>query len=107
MIRRPPRSTLFPYTTLFRSHTSRVRPSHLPRARVPPHLTGYDEPINDITKDVLKNLEHIGVDVLIPIGGGDTLSYGERPHDEGVHVGSLPNTMEKYVHRTHYCVRVR
>src|SRR5260370_40311990 len=35
-------------------HTSRVRPSHLPRARVPPHLTGYDEPINDITKDVLK-----------------------------------------------------
>src|SRR5256885_5254249 len=25
MIRRPPRSTLFPYTTLFRSHTRRVR----------------------------------------------------------------------------------
>src|SRR5256885_6341696 len=24
MIRRPPRSTLFPYTTLFRSHTARV-----------------------------------------------------------------------------------
>jgi len=37
-------------------HTSRVRPSHLPRGRVPPHLTGYDEPTNDITKDVLKNL---------------------------------------------------
>src|SRR2546427_4215138 len=27
MIRRPPRSTLFPYTTLFRSTTSRRRPS--------------------------------------------------------------------------------
>src|SRR3712207_7177756 len=25
MIRRPPRSTLFPYTTLFRSHISRTR----------------------------------------------------------------------------------
>src|SRR3989440_6073312 len=25
MIRRPPRSTLFPYTTLFRSHTGRSR----------------------------------------------------------------------------------
>src|SRR2546425_7822165 len=25
MIRRPPRSTLFPYTTLFRSHTARAR----------------------------------------------------------------------------------
>src|SRR5689334_24742648 len=24
MIRRPPRSTLFPYTTLFRSHSSRI-----------------------------------------------------------------------------------
>src|SRR2546421_7337732 len=34
MIRRPPRSTLFPYTTLFRS-TRRERPprSRLPRAR--------------------------------------------------------------------------
>src|SRR2546426_7788019 len=34
MIRRPPRSTLFPYTTLFRSQASsdRVYP-HLPRSR--------------------------------------------------------------------------
>src|SRR2546429_3291425 len=32
MIRRPPRSTLFPYTTLFRSprSTSEVRPRHFP-----------------------------------------------------------------------------
>src|SRR5258708_2266362 len=29
MIRRPPRSTLFPYTTLFRSIFSRVRPGDL------------------------------------------------------------------------------
>ena len=57
-------------------HTSRLRPSHVPRERLPAHLTGYDQPINDATKDVLKNLEHIGVDVLIPIGGDDTLSYG-------------------------------
>src|SRR5690349_23949936 len=28
MIRRPPRSTLFPYTTLFRSERSRSRSSH-------------------------------------------------------------------------------
>src|SRR3712207_8041326 len=26
MIRRPPRSTLFPYTTLFRSHAERAKP---------------------------------------------------------------------------------
>src|SRR5678810_1156892 len=35
-------------------HTSRTRPSHLPRDRVPRHLTGYEKPINDVTKDVLK-----------------------------------------------------
>src|SRR2546427_8161956 len=29
MIRRPPRSTLFPYTTLFRSLTTNVQPSDL------------------------------------------------------------------------------
>src|SRR2546422_7547567 len=35
MIRRPPRSTLFPYTTLFRSHHGRDRAHHgaRPRAR--------------------------------------------------------------------------
>src|SRR5688500_18730483 len=49
-------------------HSSRTRPSHLPRERVPAHLTGYDEKVNDITRDVLGNLAHIGVDVLIPIG---------------------------------------
>jgi 6-phosphofructokinase 1 len=85
-------------------HTSRVRPSHLPRARVPAHLTGYDEPTNDITKDVLKTLEHIGVDILIPIGGDDTLSYGKRLHDEGVHVVAIPKTMDNDVYGTDYCI---
>jgi 6-phosphofructokinase 1 len=85
-------------------HTSRTRPSHLPRQRVPTHLGGYDQPINDITKDVLKNLEHIGVDVLIPIGGDDTLSYGKRLHDEGVHVVAIPKTMDNDVYGTDYCI---
>ena len=85
-------------------HTSRVRPSHLPRARVPAHLTGYDQDINDITKDVLKNLEHIGVDVLIPIGGDDTLSYGKRLHDAGMNVVAIPKTMDNDVYGTDYCI---
>src|ERR1700738_1748358 len=85
-------------------HTSRTRPSHLPLARMPAHVTGYDKPINDITKDVLKNLEHIGVDVLIPIGGDDTLSYGKRLHDEGVHVVGIPKTMDNDVYGTDYCI---
>jgi 6-phosphofructokinase len=85
-------------------HTSRTRPSHLPRERVPAHLSGYDAQINDITKDVLKNLEHIGVDALIPIGGDDTLSYGKRLHDEGVNVVAIPKTMDNDVYGTDYCI---
>ncbi len=85
-------------------HTARARPSHLPRERVPEHLSGYDAPINDITRDVLRNLEHLGVDVLIPIGGDDTLSYGKRLHDEGVNVVAIPKTMDNDVHGTDYCI---
>jgi len=85
-------------------HTSRTRPSHLPRERVPHHLSGYDQKVNDITKDVLKNLEHLGVDTLIPIGGDDTLSYGKRLHDEGVNVVAIPKTMDNDVYGMDYCI---
>ncbi|MCB0305060.1 MAG: 6-phosphofructokinase, partial [Calditrichaeota bacterium] len=51
-------------------HTSRTRPSHLPRSIVPAHLRDqYNEEINDVTPQILKNLEFMGVDYLIPIGG--------------------------------------
>ena len=85
-------------------HTSRTRASHLPKGRVPPHLTGYDKEINDITPDILRNLTYLGVDVLIPIGGDDTLSYGKRLHDEGVNVVAIPKTMDNDVHGTDYCI---
>ena len=85
-------------------HTSRTRPSHLPLERVPQHMSGYDQKSNDVTKDVLRNLEHLGVDVLIPIGGDDTLSYGKRLHDEGVNVVAIPKTMDNDVYGTDYCI---
>ena len=85
-------------------HTSRTRPSHLPKDRVPPHLSGYAEPINDVTREVLRNLEHLGVDVLIPIGGDDTLSYAKRLNDEGVNVVAIPKTMDNDVYGTDYCI---
>jgi ATP-dependent phosphofructokinase / diphosphate-dependent phosphofructokinase len=85
-------------------HTSRTRPSHLPRERVPAHMSGYGAKVNDVTKDVLTNLAHLGVDVLIPIGGDDTLSYGKRLHDEGVHVVAIPKTMDNDVYGTDYCI---
>lgn len=86
-------------------HTSRTRPSHLPRAVVPPHLRSkYNADTNDVTEEVLKNLEYLGVDCLIPIGGDDTLSYAKRLHNEGMNVVAIPKTMDNDVPGTDYCI---
>ncbi|MFQ5537626.1 MAG: 6-phosphofructokinase [Gemmatimonadota bacterium] len=86
-------------------HTSRTRASHLPRAFVPEHLRDkYRDEINDITPEILKNLEFLGVDTLIPIGGDDTLSYAHRLHEEGVRVVAIPKTMDNDVPGTDYCI---
>ena len=86
-------------------HTSRTRPSHLPKAQVPPHLAGdYLDEINDVTPSVLKNIEWLGIDYLVPIGGDDTLSYGQRLNLEGVPVVAIPKTMDNDVPGTDYCI---
>jgi 6-phosphofructokinase 1 len=86
-------------------HTSRTRPSHLPKSVVPMHLRDeYSQEINDVTPSVLKNLDFLGVDYLIPIGGDDTLSYAERLHEEGVKVVGIPKTMDNDVPGTDYCI---
>ena len=86
-------------------HSSRTRPSHLPQALVPPHLSDkYQDDINDITDDVLTNLDFLGIDYLIPIGGDDTLSYGAHLHQRGVPVVAIPKTMDNDVPGTDYCI---
>ncbi len=86
-------------------HSSRTRASHLPPAYVPDHLKSkYTAPINDITQEVLKNLDFMGVDTLVPIGGDDTLSYALRLHQEGVKVVAIPKTMDNDVPGTDYCI---
>ena len=86
-------------------HTSRTRASHLPKAFVPDHLADrYTDDVNDVTPEVLRNLEFLGVDYLIPIGGDDTLSYGHRLHKEGVKVVAIPKTMDNDVAGTDYCI---
>jgi 6-phosphofructokinase 1 len=86
-------------------HTSRTRPSHVPKALVPIHLKDeYKEETNDLTPEIIKNLEHLGVDFLIPIGGDDTLSYGVRMYQEGVKVIAIPKTMDNDVPGTDYCI---
>ncbi len=86
-------------------HTSRTKPSHVKRADVPEHLQDkYQEDDNDLTEEVLKNLDFLGVDYLIPIGGDDTLSYGVRLYQEGVKVVAMPKTMDNDVPGTDYCI---
>jgi 6-phosphofructokinase 1 len=86
-------------------HTSRTRASHLPLAFVPDHLKDkYADPINDITSDILRNLDFLGIDTLVPIGGDDTLSYAHRLHEEGVKVVAIPKTMDNDVPGTDYCI---
>ena len=86
-------------------HTSRTRPSHMSKASVPDHLQStYNADMNDLTAEVIKNLEWLGVDYLIPIGGDDTLSYGVHLFKKGVNVVAIPKTMDNDVPGTDYCI---
>jgi len=86
-------------------HTSRTRPSHVTKDFVPVHLQNkYNKEINDLTPEVIKNLDYLGVDFLIPIGGDDTLSYAVRLYQEGVKVIAIPKTMDNDVPGTDYCI---
>ena len=86
-------------------HTSRTKPSHVKRADLPEHLKEkYTDDVNDLTEEVLKNLDFLGVDYLIPIGGDDTLSYGVRLYQEGFKVVAIPKTMDNDVPGTDYCI---
>lgn len=86
-------------------HTSRTNPSRVKKADVPEHLKSeYKKDVNDLTPEVLKNLDYLGIDYLIPIGGDDTLSYGVRLYSEGVKVVAIPKTMDNDVNGTDYCI---
>ena len=86
-------------------HTSRTRPSHVAKNDVPEHLkTKYNAESNDLTPEIIKNLEWLGVDYLIPIGGDDTLSYGVHLYKKGVKVVAIPKTMDNDVPGTDYCI---
>jgi 6-phosphofructokinase 1 len=93
-------------------HTSRTNPSKVKKTAVPDFLKdpdhlkqeAEDDRLRDFTPHVLSNLDFLGVDRLIPIGGDDTLSYGERLHREGFPVVAIPKTMDNDVFGTDYCI---
>ena len=93
-------------------HTSRTNPAKVKPKDVPDFLRDPEHPeaeeadprLRDFTPHVMRNLEILGIDTLIPIGGDDTLSFGERLHSEGVPVIAIPKTMDNDVYGTDYCI---
>ncbi len=95
-------------------HSSRTNPSKM--KKLPPHLSAKDFPasqvtkkgetstVYDISKRVLQNLEKLGIEDLIAIGGDDTLSYAARLHQLGAKVIAIPKTMDNDVRNTEYCI---
>ena len=88
-------------------HTSRTNPSAAREKEVPDFLKKRfekKEDVKDFTSHILKNLEYLKVDAIIPIGGDDTLSFAERLHREGFPVIAIPKTMDNDVFGTDYCI---
>jgi len=86
-------------------HTSRTNPTKIKKDSVPAHLQDkYKKDVNDLTPEVLKNLDFLGIDYMIPIGGDDTLSFAVRLFQEGVKVIAIPKTMDNDVPGTDYCI---
>lgn len=86
-------------------HSSRTNPEKVTKYDVPEHLKAkYNKEKNDLTPEVLKNIEFLGIDYLIPIGGDDTLSYAVRLYRENIKIVGIPKTMDNDVPGTDYCI---
>lgn len=92
-------------------HTSRTNPQKVKPNDVPGFLSGSDlgkvideKGTMDFTEHVMKVLDHLGIDILVSIGGDDTLSYSVRLSREGFPVVAIPKTMDNDVFGTDYCI---
>jgi 6-phosphofructokinase len=87
-----------------RTNPAKVRPSMMPDFLASKYPYAEGQKSVDCTPHVLRVLEHLGIDTLVPIGGDDTLSYAVRMHQEGVRVMAVPKTMDNDVFGTDYCI---
>ena len=92
-------------------HTSRVNPARVKQASAPAHIPPERlKPLDtgkgyyDFTPIVLDNIQHLGLEYLIVIGGDDTLSFAKVLDAEGVPLIGIPKTMDNDVHGTEYCI---
>src|SRR5215475_10213176 len=76
MIRRPPRSTLFPYTTLFRSQLAARYPSHLHISLLPRlQASGYGRQLIKTLTAALRDQGSRGVHLHVPHGNRNAASF--------------------------------
>ncbi len=94
-------------------HTSRTNPGKVRANEVPAFLQAPAPPERsaaeaketfDFTPHILEALDHLEVDVLLPIGGEDTLGYALRLAREGFPIVAVPKTMDNDVYGTDYCI---
>ncbi len=95
-------------------HSSRTNPTKM--KKLPPVLEGQQFParestkngvtstVFDVTPAVLKNIETLGLDYIVAIGGDDTLSYAAELDRHGMKVIAVPKTMDNDVRNTEYCI---
>ena len=89
--------------------STRTNPANVRVADLPPNLSAYAQgraPADrvDLTDEVLANIEFLGLDGLVAIGGDDTLSYAAVLKERGVRVWGIPKTMDNDVPGTEYCI---
>jgi len=92
-------------------HTSRTNPSNIDPDKAPDFLKNSNwgkstdkEGTRDYTSYILHSIQRLGIDMLVPIGGDDTLSFAVRLHEEGVPILAIPKTMDNDVYGTDYCI---
>ncbi|HWR02344.1 MAG TPA: 6-phosphofructokinase [Chlorobaculum sp.] len=94
-------------------HTSRVNPGNLRKNEIPRFLRHSTDLIRsgllqsgnfDLTDHVLKSIEALELDVLIVIGGDDTIAYAEHLSRKGIKVIAVPKTMDNDVFGSDYCI---
>lgn len=95
-------------------HSSRTSPTKM--KELPPPLqgqtfeakewpkNGVTSTVFDVTPAVLRNIEMLGLEYLIAIGGDDTLSYASELDCKGMKVLAVPKTMDNDVRNTEYCI---
>jgi len=92
-------------------HTSRTNPRRMRAVGLPSWLSDAErasyasgDDLFDLTPLVLDHLSALGIDVLVTIGGDDTLSYSQVLVNAGVPLMAIPKTMDNDVQGTEYCI---